>query len=47
VAVRLPVSRRVSPFGQGTVPAVSSTVKSSMVNPPGTAGRGAGLMIAV
>jgi hypothetical protein len=43
VAVRFALRRRVRPFGQVTVPAVSS-----MVNPPGTAGRsGAGLMIGV
>ncbi len=39
---------RVIPFGQVTVPAASSTVKSSRVNPPGTVGRsGHGLITAV
>ena len=47
-ALRAVVIRRVMPFGQVTVPVVSSMVKSSRVNPPATAGRGgAGLMIAV
>ena len=36
---------RVMPAGQVTVPACSSMVKSSAVNPPGTAGRsGPGLI---
>jgi hypothetical protein len=48
VTVRRTVIGRVSPFGQRIVPACSSTVKSSMVNPPGTAGRsGAGLITAM
>ena len=51
VAVRvLPPAGRVTPFGQVTVTVPSWpswTVKSSIVNPPGTAGRiGHGLMIA-
>ena len=38
---------RVTPAGQVTVPACSSTVKSSRVNPPGTAGwTGLGLITA-
>jgi hypothetical protein len=37
--LRVRVIERISPFGQVTVPAVSSTVKSSRVNPPGTAAR--------
>ena len=48
VTVRLGVPGRVNPFGQVTVPAWKSTVKSSRVNPPGTAGRiGIGLMTGV
>jgi hypothetical protein len=35
---RAGVIARVTPAGQVTVPARSSTVKSSVVNPPGTAG---------
>jgi hypothetical protein len=47
-AVRVRVIRAVSPFGQVTMAAASSTVNSSIVNPPSTAGRsGHGLMIAV
>ena len=43
---RRAVMCRVTPFGQVTVPACSSTVKSSRVNPSLTAGRsGGGLMI--
>ena len=38
VIVRVLVIDRVRPAGQVTVPACSSMVKSSMVNPPGTAG---------
>ena len=42
---RAVVIRRVSPAGQVAVPASSSTVKSSTVNPPGTGGRsGIGLI---
>jgi len=45
VTVLVLVSGRVTPAGQVTAPACSSTAKSSMVNPPGTAGRsGPGLM---
>ena len=48
MTLRRAVMRRVTPLGQVTVPACSSTVKSSMVNPPATAGRsGLGLMTAV
>ena len=36
---RLRVIGRVCPAGQVAVPAASSTVNSSMVNPPGTGGR--------
>jgi hypothetical protein len=47
VATRVRLIGRVLPAGQVTVPAVSSTVKSSMVNPPGTgAGSGFGLITA-
>ena len=47
-ALRSRVIGRVSPAGQVTVPAASSTVKSSRVNPPGTGGRsGHGLITAV
>jgi hypothetical protein len=35
---RAGVIRRVMPARQVTIPACSSTVKSSMVNPPATAG---------
>ena len=38
MTARVVVSGRVTPAGQVAVPAVSSTVKSSTVNPPGTAG---------
>ena len=48
VTLRLVVIRRVTPFGQVTVPAASSTVNSSRVNPPATAGRsGIGLITGV
>ena len=48
VAVPLAVICRVCPAGQVTVPVVVSMVKSSAVNPPGTAGRsGIGLITAV
>jgi hypothetical protein len=48
VTLRRAVMRRVTPAGQVTVPAASSTVKSSRVNPPSTAGlSGLGLMTAV
>jgi hypothetical protein len=48
VTLRFAVMVRVMPFGQVTVPAASSTVKSSSVNPPSTAGRsGHGLIIGV
>ncbi len=47
-AWRAGVRVRVVPAGQVTVPAASSTVKSSMVNAPATAGRsGPGLLTAV
>jgi hypothetical protein len=43
----LAVTRRVIPAGQVTVPAAASTVKSSAVKPPWTAGRsGQGLITA-
>jgi hypothetical protein len=45
VTVRAGLICRVTPAGQVTVPWPSSMVKSSAVNPPGTAGRsGPGLM---
>ena len=48
VTRRVRLIRRVTPLGQVAVPAASSTVKSSAVNPPGTAGcRGHGLITAV
>ena len=44
---RLGLIGRVAPFGQVTVPAPWSMVKSSRVNPPGTAGfSGIGLITA-
>ena len=47
VTARVRLIGRVIPFGQVAVPAASSTVKSSRVNPPGTAGRsGQGLITA-
>ncbi len=46
VTVRAGLIGRVTPAGQVTVPASSLTVKSSRVNPPGTAGySGLGLMM--
>jgi hypothetical protein len=39
VTVRLGLIGRVCPAGQLTAPAGSSMVKSSRLNPPGTAGR--------
>ena len=45
ITARRAVIRRVIPAGQVTVPAASSTVKSSAANPPSTAGlSGPGLM---
>jgi len=47
MTLRVGVTGRVMPAGQVTVPACSSTVKSSTVNPPGTAGcSGLGLITA-
>jgi hypothetical protein len=39
VALPWPLMLRVTPAGQVTVRLTSSTAKSSMLNPPGTAGR--------
>jgi hypothetical protein len=48
VTRRLAVMFLVTPFGQVAVPAASSTVKSSRVNPPSMAGRsGHGLITGV
>ena len=48
VTIRVRLIGLVTPFGQVAVPAASSTVKSSRVNPPGMARRsGAGLITAV
>jgi hypothetical protein len=47
MTLRVGVISRVRPAGQVTAPACSSTVKSSMVNPPATAGcTGLGLITA-